>query len=245
MSVEFTQPAGAQYLDFGAPAGAVGLTAFTMSLWIRPHNVGSASSYCSLLEIWDGTGTDSDQDVAIYRPSPYGQRVNFSAHFSTSNGIWGTTTGHLTVADVWYHICVTYDGASTANDPVIYINGAAKAITQSSAPTGTLRTGTSVAVIVGDKYYSGWAPDGEMADVRIYSGVLTAAQVLALYNDGVFTPNFDTNLVFHAPLNNCTALSGSDFNGYTLTSSQILLDRIGCAQGTPSGSPLGSDENPT
>lgn len=244
MSVEFTRPAGTQYVCFDTPpAAALGLTTFSLGFWLLADDVG-ATSECDLLTIWDGTGTDSDQYVAVFRADGGEKKICFNAHFSTTNGAWYTTSNVINATDTWYHVLVTYDGGATANNPIVYVNGASKAVTRAIAPVGTFRVGTSVGIYAGG-VFSNFVPDGKITDIRIYTGILTAAQVLALYNDGVFTPNFDTNLVFHAPLNNCTSLSGSAYDGYTLTSSQLLSDRIGCAVGTPSGSPLGSSTNPS
>lgn len=238
MSVEFTNPAGAQYIDFGsAISGVIGLTVKSVSFWIKPDDFGAA--YDAVI-ISDGTGTDSDElfDIPIQITTG---KIGLVAHFSTTNGVWLTTSATLT-AGSWNHVVITYDGGSTANNPVIYIGGSSKAVTRSTAPVGTYRTGTAANLYIGTPT-AGAALDGKITDVRIYNVALSASQVSGLYAAGVFTPNFDTNLVFHAPLSSATALSGASFDGFTLTSSQKFYDRIACVQGTPSGSPLGSTTN--
>lgn len=238
MSVEFTNPAGAQYIDFGsAISGVIGLTAKSVAFWVKPDDFGAAYE---MLIISDGTGTDTDELFDIVTQITTG-KVGLVAHFSTTNGVWITTSATLT-AGAWNHVVVTYDGTSTANNPVIYINGASVAVTRSTAPVGTYRTGTAANLYIGTPS-AGAALDGKITDARIYNAVLTSSQASGLYAGGVFTPNFDTNLVFHAPLSSATTLSGASFDGFTLTSSQKFYDRIACVQGTPSGSPLGSTTN--
>lgn len=239
MSVEFTYGT-TQYIKWTTPGGVVGLTTKTISTWFYYP---TAQDGWSLFNIYDGTGTDLDEYTAIYSPSPDTLKLRFDSHWSTTNGAWKTTSNVLT-AGAWHHICLTYDGGATTNNPIMYINGVSKAMTRLTAPAGTYRTDTN-ADLYASGPFTGFAMAGNVADLRVYSSILSAAQVAALYNDGPFTPNYDTNLVFHAPLTNCTALSGSAYDGYTLTSSQKLIDRIGCAEGTPSGSPLGSNTNPT
>ena len=245
MSIRFNNPGAVQYIDFGSPAGVIGLTTFTISYWYKPNGVGAVDEETHFI-IWDGTGTDSDQYITIYRPDPVEKKLTFDAHFSTTNGRWTTTNNVLNTAGIWYHIVLTYDGSATGNNPKIYINGVSVAVTRGTAPVGTFRTGTSANLKLGEDTYTAFVPDGYMDDPRIYNVVLTASQVLALFNAGPCTPNFDTNnLVWNPNLRACTALGGSAFNDFVLTSSQKFYDRIGCAQGTPSGSPLGSDDNPT
>ena len=133
MSVEFTNPAGAQYIDFGsAISGVIGLTAKSVAFWVKPDDFGAAYE---MLIISDGTGTDTDELFDIVTQITTG-KVGLVAHFSTTNGVWIITSATLT-AGAWNHVVVTYDGTSTANNPVIYINGASVAVTRSTAPVGT------------------------------------------------------------------------------------------------------------
>lgn len=169
MSVEFTNPAGAQYIDFGtAISGVTGLTLKSVSFWIKPDDFGSA--YEAFI-ISDGTGTDTDELFDIPVQITTG-KIGLVAHFSTTNGIWLTTSATLT-AGAWSHVVVTYDGGSTSNNPVIYINGASVAVTRSTAPVGTYRTGTAANLYVGTPT-AGQALDGKITDVRIYNVILSA-----------------------------------------------------------------------
>ena len=237
MSVEMTNPAGAQYIDFGSPAATRSLTSKTMMFWFRPDVVNIDQSLFSIY----GNGA-SDENSAILVYSARGAKPEFTSTWTTGAS-WYTTADQLAAA-TWAHIAVTYDGSSTSNDPIIYINGVSVAITEASAPTGTRDTGTDFNLAISDPDAAGFAADGKFADARIYSTILSAADILAIYNAGAFSAAYDTNLVFHAPLTNAKNLGGADFNGYTLTSSTTLVDRIACAVGTPSGSPLGSSSNP-
>jgi hypothetical protein len=240
MSVTFNKT-GVQNINFGSPAGVVGLAVKTIAFWHYAADV-SAASECTLLKIFDGTGTDTDEYNVIFRPDTQEQKIRFDVHFSTTDGSWYTTSNVLT-ATGWYHIAITYDGSATANNPKIFINGTSVAVTRNVAPVGTYRSGTSTTLYLSTDV-SGFSPNGKMADARIYNVVLADADVLALYNALAFSPSYDTNLVFNAPLSIASQLGGADFNGFVLTSTQKLIDRIHCAQGTPTGSPVGSSTNP-
>lgn len=240
MSIEMSG-SGTQYIDFGTGSSAIGLTSFSASMWIQTDDIAAGGTYILL---FDGTGTDTDQYWTIGHVNTQEQKIGFVAHYSTTDGVWRTTSNQISSAATWYHVVVTYNGSSSANNPAIYINGTSVAVTRSTSPVGTFRTGTNSNIYLGDTF-SGFNYDGKLSDVRVYNTVLTASQVNALYSAGAQATNFDTNLVFHAPLTTATALSGSSFDGFTMTSSQKLIDRIGCAQGTCTGSPLGSTSEPS
>jgi hypothetical protein len=239
MSVEFTG-AATQLVDFGTPAAVVGLTSKSISFWFNHDSVIVGHSY---FQISDGTGTDTDEYFDIYTDLGAPAKIKTRVHHATTDGGWITTNNVILSASTWYHVVVTYNGGTAVNSVVTYINGSVVAVTRSTAPVGALCSGASVNLYLGDKIYS-TSPDGKMADVRIYNSVLTAAQVLSLHNAGALTSSFDTNLVFNAPLTGATALGGVSYNGFTLTSTEKLIDRINCVEGTATGSPLGSSINP-
>ena len=238
MSVEMTNPAGAQYISFSPVTAVTGLTQRTYALWFRPDVVNIDQS---LFGTYYNASSQDNEYVLLSAAT--GAKVDFWANWETSGGWWRTSSNQLTAA-TWAHIVVTYDASLTTNDPIIYINGVSVSITEVSTPAGAWWSGSNSDLAISDPDYAVAAADGKFADARVYNTILSAADVLALYNAGAFSPSYDTNLVFHAPLTNATNLGGSAFNGYTLTSSTKLIDRINCAQGTPSGSPLGSSTNP-
>ena len=90
---------------------------------------------------------------------------------------WNSTL----VVGTWQHIVVTWDGSTTPSSGVkAYKNGSL--ITQSSTSNGvTLHSDSSNNLSLG---LSTSGMDGALSDVRIYNRILTAAEVLQLYNAG-------------------------------------------------------------
>lgn len=160
--------------------------------------------------------------------------------FNTDPGQWSTAVGTIS-ANTLTHVVVTFNVWSTANDPVIYINGVSKAVTEDFTPSGTLNNEYGAEVVIGNwhtitKDY-GYNFYGYLQDVRIYNRILTSAEVTTLYNAG--TPDASlvtTGLVFQGPT--CPKHDQANYdNGAVLNANLKTLDNIYRAVGTPSGAP--------
>lgn len=69
--------------------------------------------------------------------------------FSTQFGQWhGDTAFSSTTA--LNHICLTFDNSSDANDPLMFVNGAAETIAQNTAPSGTATDDAADTLRTGD-----------------------------------------------------------------------------------------------
>lgn len=98
----------------------------------------------------------------------------------------------------WHHLLITYDGSSSSNDPIFYINGNVESSTERVAPSGTI-TAPSTALYVGSENGSGQFHDGRLAEFAIWNRVLTAGEASALGKG--FSPLFSPNgLKFYSPL---------------------------------------------
>lgn len=128
----------------------------------------------------------------------------FNAQWSSANGAWSIakpSTG------AWVHCCVTYSWSSTANDPVLYINGASQVITERQAPSGTkVNTGDRLVLGLNPSFYL----NGRLAEFAIWNRVLTAAEVAQL-GDGFAPSVMRRGLVFYDPLlrNTTDAIKGT------------------------------------
>ena len=82
----------------------------------------------------------------------------------------------------WYHTCVVFDGANT--DTLYYRDGAQIGATQNNG-IASLHNGSSPFSIGAENV--GVTPteffNGQLDDVRVWTRVLSAAEILALYND--------------------------------------------------------------
>ena len=98
-------------------------------------------------------------------------KINFSTNRTTTNGHWATTNVVFTVGS-WHHIAITYDGSSTSNNPIIYVNGESVAVTRAVAPNGTHQiTGTSIIGASGGLTYSF---PGFLDEFALWDKILTA-----------------------------------------------------------------------
>ena len=107
----------------------------------------------------------------------------FFAQFSTNGGQWQTPTNTATL-NQWIHFAVTYDGSSTANDPIFYINGGRVATTEVGTPSGTFQSDATETLLLGNTSAGGKATDGKMDDVRLYNRALSANEIHQLYIKG-------------------------------------------------------------
>jgi hypothetical protein len=224
-----------QYIKFATPTAALGLTSQTISLWYYLR--GANGSY--VFVIWDGTGTDADEYNYL---SIGGGKITFSVHFSTTDGRWVTTNVVLTTGQ-WHNIIITYDGSATTKDPIIYINGVSKAITEMVTPVGTYRTGTNTDLYIGGEPGQ-YSPDGDIKDARRYNVIKTPAQAAVIAAEDIMTDSqIDmAGLVFFAPLWMCKGAGASldTFIGKELSVANELPDNINGIWGVPAGSPKGA-----
>jgi|JI10StandDraft_1071094.scaffolds.fasta_scaffold10668_6 hypothetical protein len=166
-------------------------------------------------------------------------KIVFSDPFTTSGGVWIQTTANITTG-AWHHIVVTYNRSSVSNDPILYVDGVASALTELTAPVGTAMDETGARLQIGNTNNTAGvyvlAFDGKIFDPRIYNRILTAAEVTTLYNAGVPDTSLVTDgLVFQAF---ATYADRPIAAGTTLTTSDRLIENIIRAVGIPHGSPI-------
>lgn len=160
----------------GAKASATGLPNGTASqswsLWIKAVSNTPAQAVFSLTNaaITAGAGlVVSAGSILILEYSGAATVVSATAP-STGN---------------WHHVAWTYDATSTTS--LLYVDG-----TQVASATGGLATSTTADVILGTTDSGTTSPfAGDVDDVRVFSGVLTAAQITRMAAGG--EPN-DTTL---------------------------------------------------
>jgi hypothetical protein len=114
----------------------------------------------------------------LYGFSP-GKHLRFERVHGLNTGSWKTDDDTLAL-DTWYHIVVTYDESSTANEPSIYINGQLQNLTQMEIPDGTPLTNTDD-YIIGNRGNQERTFDGIINNLRIYSRILTPQEAQDSY----------------------------------------------------------------
>jgi hypothetical protein len=144
---------------------------FTFSAWI--NSTVAPADGTSERHIFGFRGGTNDRARLLLRPTVSQLRFR-SAH--STNGVWDTTDYRLP-ANQWVHVALAYDQSSTANHPVLYIDGEPVALTRVTAPSGSVNSSDSLRV--GGYTNSGNAWKGRIDEVRLHNRVLPAAELAA------------------------------------------------------------------
>ena len=172
------------YVNAGSSAILDDLATLTVSAWIKPTTSGEGN----FGRIADKTAASTGW--IFYMCADPGQANCVSSNklavyrdFSTTDGFWLSTTA-LTLG-VWQHIAVTYDSSSASNDPIFYINGSAVGTTEvGTAPAGTAVSDAAQSLTIGNNPTAARTFNGSIDEVRLYSRILSATEIAALYNSG-------------------------------------------------------------
>ena len=164
----------ADYASYTAPAAS---TVVTVTAWVKATAAGGGN-YQRILE---SPAYTFYINAAILTAPDNPMSLAFSSQ-RTTKGDFKSPSNSLTYG-TWYHVAATYDSSSTANLPVMYINGVSQTITTFSAPAGAQFSNVGTAYIgnrgAGDRYFNGL-----IDDLRIYNRILSAAEINALYIGG-------------------------------------------------------------
>lgn len=147
-------------------------TLITIAAWVYSDAQGE-STFPRILEMPGcflyfrrGGATANDNNV-----------LSFTSDRAT-NGDWRTPDNSISDGQ-WYHVAVTYDSSSTANNPVLYINGVSQTVTEFLTPSGA-QISTAGTGYIGNRSATDRSWDGRIDDFRIYSRILGAAEILRL-----------------------------------------------------------------
>ena len=161
------------YISLAHPSDLDGFfnTGGTISMWI---NMTSTATYERLFDFSGGT--------YMYLKGSFSGYV-FNKDFGTTDGNW-TYNGNGGVGlGEWFHFCLSYNAASTSNNPDLYINGVLQTIDGETAPEGSAGADTTEKLIgiAADKSAS--PLDASLADIKLFTSTVTAAQALELYQN--------------------------------------------------------------
>ena len=176
------------------------LNTLTISAWI--HKTGEVAGLKgTILEL--GQKFDKLSNVAPRQLVAAGNKIQFGAGFSTTDGMWETNANVFNDGE-WVHVAVTYNGGATSNNPTIYINGASVTVNETQTPAGSIEQvlGESSIGKNHDTHYkkeAGAIPTqspfmGYMDEVSLWDAVLTSAQITEIYNNGRVTNLNDHSL---------------------------------------------------
>ncbi|MBM48685.1 MAG: hypothetical protein CMP27_02480 [Roseibacillus sp.] len=148
---------------------------FTLSFWLKPVKTGEGKdSQGSLLaRIEKG---DSQRGVEVYYETNQRLYVRL-AHEAESDAIRIRSDREIQW-DKWQHICVTYDGSSTAGGIRLFVDGVAWAIKgEQDNLKGSIRTGEPLRI---GTRPMGYRPLGTVDEIRIFSRALSEDEARAL-----------------------------------------------------------------
>lgn len=136
-----------------------------------------------------------------------GIAFEFASFWTGSAGTWDLNDA--LGLQVWEHICITYNAASTLNNPIIYINGTSQSFTTSSLPVGSLKS-TAGTITVGNGNNTNF--DGKIVHFAEWNSLLSAAECQQLYHGASPLKIRRASLLYYFPLAyNKTALGEPDW----------------------------------
>jgi len=179
------------YVDIGNNINFDYNEAFSYSFWVNPDAVSGTDYLFSKYA--------SSRGILMYFTSPgTGNNFLYFNLYNTNSGSTATRkrivtrTGSVIPPNTWTNIIVTYDGSGLASGITIYKNGVPQSITvvQDNLQNQTILTSQN-AYISGNNFASSFYA-GKQDEWAIFNSELSAAEVLAIYNDGI--PNDITSL---------------------------------------------------
>jgi hypothetical protein len=174
-------------INFGSGSSLDSMTTLTVEGWLRRDTISGSFDRYLFSKAWnDGSGFGGWW-LYVRRASDgtNGGKVKFASAWSGAtfeSAIWRGSTA-MNTTSAWYRIVVTYDGANAANDPVIYINGAADTVTEEQSPSGSLKSDSPYSLLAGDSNYGSNVLNGFLDELRVSNVVRDANYVLASYNN--------------------------------------------------------------
>jgi hypothetical protein len=183
--------------------------AFSFEMWIKFDNL------TGFRHLFIKTDFDPSFVIRGYRLGTENNQLRFWLFLNNMNLISARSTQILNTG-VWYHIVMTYDGSSNANNINFYINNTltSKTILTNNLSFGTTTTVAPLQIGGKDSFFTA----GTMAKARVWNVELTASDVNTQYNGGTIqnTPVESGNLVVDTDINNATF--GAQWNIPDLTS---------------------------
>ncbi len=166
----------------------------TVMAWIEPKNWGR-NGYGRIFD--KSSSPSSTGDGWAIRLNKDNGGLNFGQGFSGGRGWWRIPDNSINL-DTWQHVAITYDSSSTANDPVIYLDGIPLAVTRVDSPSGSFLTDSAINLRLGN--HAGGTShtfEGKIDDARIYDRILTETEIKTVSGSGgscdaTFADDFET-----------------------------------------------------
>ena len=153
----------------------------TVMAWIEPSSWGG-NGYARIFD--KSSSPSATNDGWAIRVNKDNGGLNFGQGFTSGRGWWKFAESSINF-DTWQHIAVTYDASSTANDPVVYLDGSPISVTRVDTPSGSIRSDAAINLRLGNHATgTSWSFDGGIDDARIYDRLLSDAEIAAIASAG-------------------------------------------------------------
>jgi len=166
------------YLTMGTPSAAVITGNMSASVWVKIDNFVDNASIISM-----SGSSESEADNYLYRITTDGGvgdlDIKVGHEYGSGSNEFHTFNTNLSL-DTWYHLVVVRD--IDAKTWKLYVDGA---LFGTDSYTNNATGGTSATLnlgVQGSNYF-----DGNIDEVSLWSVSLSAAQILAIYNNGIPT----------------------------------------------------------
>ena len=158
---------------------------WTLVMWF--NKLKDNSNDRALISLGMETGT-SNKTALMWRINGGNPHQELTMYNASNNGRWVGST--QLQDDNWYHIAVTFNGSSTDNDPIFYVDGVADTTTEENTPGGAMTlinslNGGRSAIGAGNAGTTDarpWQNIG-IAEVAMYDTILSAAEIAQIYNE--------------------------------------------------------------
>lgn len=141
----------------------------------------------------------------------------FYVDWSTQEGQWRAPRA---AGGIFHHYGVVYDGRSTSNNPLMYLDGVSQTVTTAAAPTGTIAL-PHAPIYIGNRAAGDRNWDGLEAEFAIWNHLKPAWQ-MELLGRGWSPLYFPYGRIIYASLSSLIAMPGSIITGTRLRSHPLI-----------------------
>lgn len=121
-------------------------------------------------------------------------KILFFIDFNSADGQWRTATFPITLG-TQHDVVITYNADAAGNTPIIYVDGAAVAVTADSTPVGTRVSDAGSTRYIGNRAAADRGFDGVISNVFFANRILTADEVAAYSPDDLRTNSFYADVI--------------------------------------------------
>ena len=103
---------------------------------------------------------------------------------SASTG-WGEWLGapNAVTFGAWHHAAIVFNSDSSANDPVLYIDGVPTSVNEIVTPSGAMDSDTSFDLYVGNRMTNDRTFDGQLDELRLSTVARSSDWILTQYRN--------------------------------------------------------------